>query len=329
MIKLNRIKKSLILVLIFNASIFSVAAQTTNQEKKSGLLPPQAVIGWKLFFDATLSRNQNISCASCHDPDKGYGDGLQFSQGTHGDTLTRNSPSVVDLAEAKHLFWDGRSNSLEEQAQGPLTNPQEMDLTLEEVVQRVRGNVEYRNVFEKIGVKEIQINNITGAIAAFERMLITGESAYDRWLVGDSKALSKSQKNGRFLFFTRGQCAICHIGENFTDHSFHNVGTGTKNDLGRFSITNIDKDAGVFKTPALKNWRGKEPFMHDGRFATLEEVIAFYTDPPEPEVGKSELDPLGFSQRDQKDLLAFMEAINGDWPDLSNFPAEWERLVSK
>jgi len=289
----------------------------------------EAVIGWKLFFDTDLSRNNNVSCASCHDPGLGYGDGLRFGKGTHGDVLTRNSPSIVNIAAAKHFFWDGRAAFLEEQAQGPLTNPKEMDLTLGEAVDRIASKPQYQTAFATIGVDRIGVDDITGAIAAFERTLVTGETAYERWLQGDRDALTKAQANGRFLFFTRGQCAICHIGNDFSDHDFHNVGTGTAADPGRSAITGLDADAGAFKTPSLKNWRGKEPFMHDGRFATLAEVIAFYTDPPPVEVGKSELDPLRFSEKDQADLLAFMDALIGEWPDLSGYPAAWEALLGR
>jgi cytochrome c peroxidase len=302
-----------------------VSAEQTPEEQ---VLNTRAVIGWKLFFDTRLSRNNNVSCATCHDPDKGYGDGLAFSTGTHGDVLTRNSPSVINLANASHFFWDGRASSLEEQAEGPLTNPLEMDLTLEEAEQRVSADADYQKAFSQIGVEDITSTDITAALAAFQRKLVTGETAYDRWLQGDTEALTKAQSNGRFLFFTRGQCAICHIGADFSDHDFHNVGTGTLDDLGRYSISGAEEEKGFYKTPSLRNWRGKEPFMHDGRFTTMEEVIAFYTDPPAPEVGKSELDALRFSERDQADLLAFMEALNGEWPDLQPYEQAWDALVA-
>lgn len=286
----------------------------------------QAAIGWKLFFDKRLTRDENFSCASCHDPEKGYSDGRRFSSGVHGDVLSRNTPTVVNLANATRLFWDGRADSLENQAEGPMTNPLEMDFTLDEISQRVAAEPEYRKAFAAIGVADPTITDVTAALAAFERTLVTGETAYDRWLQGDKEALDKSQSNGRFLFFTRGQCAICHIPPDFSDHKFHNVGTGTLADTGRFAITGIEKDRGAFKTPSLRNWRGTEPFMHDGRFATMQDVIAFYSDPPPPEVGESELDPLGFSARDQADLLAFMDALNGAWPDLARYEAAWNAL---
>jgi len=288
---------------------------------------PQAAIGWKLFFDTELSHNRNQSCATCHDPALGWGDGKRFSTGTHGDVLARNTPSVVNLAKAQLLFWDGRATSLEEQAAGPITNPLEMDLTLEEAAARIATRPDYRKAFAQINVDNIGIADITAALAAFQRTLATGPTAYDHWLEGNADALDRAQKNGRFLFFTRGQCAICHIGNDFSDHKLHNIGTGTIADGGRANVTSLDPDRGLFKTPSLRNWRGKEPFMHDGRFATMAEVIAYYTDPPAPEVGESELDPLRFSARDQADLLAFMDALNGDWPDLAAYARAWDALL--
>ena len=291
------------------------------------LPPAEQAIGWKLFFDARLSRNENVSCGTCHDPQRGWSDGQRFSQGTHGDRLARNTPSVLNLAKAAQFFWDGRAGSLEEQAEGPLTHPQEMDMQLDEVRERVAGDAQYRKAFTGIGIDEPTIADITGALAAFQRSLRSGETAYDRWLQGESEALDKSQSNGRFLFFTRGQCAICHIGEDFSDHRLHNVGTGTNADPGRFSISGLEEDKGRFKTPSLRNWKGSEPFMHDGRFSSMAEVIDFYADPPPPEAGESELDPLGFSERDKRDLLAFMEALNGPPVDLAPYEASWRALV--
>lgn len=306
----------------------AVAQPVTVPERATDTeISAQAAIGWKLFFDKRLSRDESFACASCHIPQKGFSDGKRFSTGVHGDLLSRNTPTVVNLANAPHLFWDGRADSLELQAEGPMTNPLEMDFTLDEITQRVAADAEYQKAFNAIDVTQIRIADVTAALAAFERTLVTGETAYDRWLQGDRDALDKSQSNGRFLFFTRGQCAICHIPPDFSDHKFHNVGTGTAADLGRFAVTGDDRDRGAFKTPSLRNWRGTEPFMHDGRFATMQEVIAFYSNPPEPEVGKSELDPLGFSARDQADLLAFMEALNGAWPDLARYQTAWNALL--
>ncbi|ETX02356.1 MAG: hypothetical protein ETSY2_35705 [Candidatus Entotheonella gemina] len=235
---------------------------------------------------------------------------------------------MVNLQEAPHLFWDGRVQSLEAQAIEPLTNPIEMDMTPPEIVSRVASQPHYQRAFAAIEVDDIRIEDIVGAIAAFERTLVTGPTVFDRWLQGEKDALNAAQKRGRMIFFTRGQCAICHIGNSFTDHEFHNVGTGTANDLGRFVVTQQAEDQGSFKTPSLRNWKGREPFMHDGRFASMREVLQFYSDPPAPEVGESELDPLELEEDEIADLLAFLETLNGAWPDLSGYAAAWEKLVS-
>lgn len=307
-----------------SAASFLQAQETDTTPQAPGGLE---AIGWKLFFDPRLSRNANVSCGTCHDPQRAWSDGKRFSTGTHGDSLSRNTPSVINQANATQFFWDGRAVTLEEQAEGPLTHPLEMDMSLDEVSARVRDDPDYARAFAAIGVENPDIADITTALASYQRSLRSGESAYDRWLQGDAEALDKSQANGRFLFFTRGQCATCHIGDDFSDHQLHNIGTGTQADPGRYAITGDEEDRGRFKTPSLRNWKGSEPFMHDGRFASLEEVIDFYADPPPPEVGESELDPLRFSERDKRDLLAFMEALNGAWPDLAPYERAWQQLL--
>jgi len=306
------------LLLVCASTLAMAAAPSTST---------QVAIGWKLFFDPLLSRPKNISCATCHDPAKGFGDGLRLGQGAYGHTLPRHTPSVVNLQNAPHLFWDGRMQSLEDQAIVPLTNPIEMDMTPAEIVSRVDSQPHYQRAFAAIDVNDIRIDHIVGAIVAFERTLVTGPTPFDRWLQGDKKALSAAQQRGRMIFFTRGQCAICHIGNHFTDHAFHNIGTGTGHDLGRFAITQQEEDRGSFKTPSLRNWKGREPFMHDGRFASMRDVLQYYSNPPEPEVGESELDPLELDDDEITDLLAFLETLNGTWPDLSGYATAWEKLA--
>ena len=284
-------------------------------------------LGWKLFFDPVLSRPKNFSCSSCHLPDKGWESGVALAKGAHGDLLPRHVPTVVNLDEAEFFFWDGRAVSLEEQAKGPITNPIELDLKLDEAVARVSAQPHYRKAFAALGVKRIAIDDIVGAIADFERRLVTGETAFDRWLQGDRSALSEVQNRGRMIFFTTGQCALCHIGRNFTDGDFHNIGTATENDKGRYAVTKDEAEMGMFKTPSLRNWKGREPFMHDGRFATMRDVVDFYSDPQDSGIGETEIDPLEIADDEKADLLAFMEALNGSWPDLTAFKAAWRKLV--
>ncbi len=305
-----------------------IVCMAVSSAAAGGEISPQAALGWKLFFDVELSRNKTHACATCHVPERGFTDGVGFGKGTHGDTLPRNTPTVVNLAEARHFFWDGREESLEAQAVAPLTNPIEMDLTPGEIVARVKANRDYQKAFAAIGVDNIDLDAIVAAIAAFERNLVTGATAYDRWLAGDKEALSPAAARGRMIFFTRGQCAICHIGPNFTDNDFHNIGTGKARDAGRYAVTGDAADRGRFKVPSLRNWRGTEPFMHDGSFATMAEVLDFYSEPPPPELGESELDPLELDADEKSDLLMFLETLNGDWPDLAAYPARWRQSVS-
>ena len=283
-------------------------------------------IGWKLFFDPILSAPRNTSCATCHVPDKGYESGVALGEGAHGDELPRNTPTVVNLADAEHFFWDGRAASLEEQAKGPIENPIEMDLDLDEAARRVQADPSFAKAFGKAGISEITIDRVVAAIAAFERSLSTGPTLYDHWLEGDRSVFDDSQERGRMIFFTRGQCATCHLGPNFTDGMFHNIGTGSEEDPGRFSVTKDRYDLGAFKTPSLRNWKGRDPFMHDGRFTTLGEVLDFYNEPKEGALGETELDALGLTDQDQADIAAFLEALNGSWPDLSPYEAAWEAL---
>jgi Cytochrome c peroxidase len=290
-------------------------------------MSPQTAIGWKLFFDPQLSRTGTHACATCHNPDKGFTDGLPRGQGAYQDILPRHTPTVVNLAQSNYFFWDGRASSLEEQALTPLTNPIEMDLTPEEIVSRVAAQPEYRKVFAAIGVSKIDIDAILGAIAAFERSLETGETPFDRWLGGNEKALTPTAQRGRLIFFTRGQCATCHMGHYLTDNNFHNIGTGTHQDPGRFKVTGEEQDKGLFKTPSLRNWKGTEPFMHDGSLATLRDILEFYSRPLPSKVGVSELDALALEEEEKEDLLAFLETLNGPWPDLSVHARTWQNLL--
>lgn len=290
---------------------------------------PEEAIGWHLFFDKALSGPQNFSCASCHLPDKGYEGGEALSKGAHGDILGRNTPTVVNLHENEFFFWDGRAGSLAEQAKGPMTNPKEMDIELDEAVKRVSGDPAYRAAFKKAGVDEINEDAIADAIAAFEMTLQTGPTRFDQWVNGDSDALSEQEERGRTVFFTKGDCALCHNGANFADDDFHNIGTGTESDRGRYEIEKDEYYLGAFKTPALRNWKSREPFMHDGRFRTIREVIHFYVNPGPNKIGKREIDPIPLTADEVDDLVAFLEVLNGDWPDLAPYEAAWKELVAK
>lgn len=314
----SRIRWATLLVGVISASQPALPA--------SGAPDALAAIGWKLFFDPILSAPRNVSCGTCHDPDKGFESGVALGEGAYGDTLPRNAPTVVNLADAEYFFWDGRAESLEEQAKGPIKDPIEMDLSHDEAARRIRDEPRYLRAFAKAGIDEITIDEITRAIATFERRLVTGPALFDRWLEGDRAVFNEDQERGRMIFFTRGQCATCHLGPNFTDGMFHNIGTGTEQDPGRSRISEDDYDVGAFKTPSLRNWKGREPFMHDGRFESLDDVLEFYNEPKSGAVGESELDPLDLTEQDRADIKAFLETLNGSWPDLSPYEAAWNEL---
>lgn len=314
---MGRDSRRLVLFALFLALPLAAGQEPTTEE----------AIGWRLFFEPALSAPRNFSCATCHIPSRGFEGAQPLSLGAHGDLLGRNTPTVVNLADAEFLFWDGRAGSLEEQAKGPIANPQEMDMALDKAVGRISGLRRYREAFAKMGVEKITEDDIAGAIAAFERKLVTGPTRFDRWIHGDRSALSEQEERGRVLFFTKGDCALCHNGQNLSDGDFHNIGSSIDaEDIGRAAIEDDDYYRGAFKTPTLRNWKGREPFFHDGRFETMREVLGFYSNPPAAAVGEREIEPKGFSDQEIEDLLAFLETLNGAWPDLEPFEKAWQAL---
>ena len=290
---------------------------------------PEEAIGWHLFFDKNLSGPKNFSCATCHIPEKGYEGGEPLSKGAHDDVLGRNTPTVVNLSENEFFFWDGRAGSLVEQARGPMTSPKEMDVDLKEAAQRIAADPAYRTAFKKAGVDDIDEEAILDAIAAFEMSLKTGPTRFDQWVNGDSGALSEREERGRRIFFTKGDCALCHNGANFADDDFHNIGTGAAEDRGRYEVEQDEYYLGAFKTPALRNWKSREPFMHDGRFKTIREVIDFYVNPGPTKIGQREIDAIPLTDEEIDDLVAFLETLNGEWPDLAPYQAAWKKLVAQ
>lgn len=273
-------------------------------------------LGKLLYFDTRLSADSTISCASCHDPARGWTDQAQFSTGIRGQKGNRNSPTVLNSAYLELQFWDGRAPSLEEQAKGPIANPVEMGFTHEGVVERLSGVKGYAPLFKKaFGDEKVTIDRVAQAIAAFERTALTGDAPYDRYEAGDKKALSASQKSGMALFFGKANCSTCHSGKSFTDGDFHNIGVGMDKpnpDLGRYAESKIDSDRGAFKTPMLRNLSDTFPYMHDGSQKTLEEVVDFYDKGGHANEWLSrDMKPLGLTADEKKALLAFMKALEG------------------
>ncbi len=277
------------------------------QHPKDNLPTPEKIaLGKQLYFDGRLSADNKVSCASCHDPAKGFSNGDQFATGVEGKKGGRNSPTVINTAYQKFQFWDGRAKTLEEQALGPIQNPIEMNLTLEAAVAKLNGIEGYKSQFKAVFGTDVTADGIGKAIAAYERTVLSGDAPYDKFKAGDKTALSESAQRGMKLFFGKANCSACHAGPNFTDNGFHNIGVpGT--DAGREAISKSVGDKGAFKTPTLREIARTAPYMHDGSMKTLEEVVAHYNKGGTPhDQLDEEIFPLKLTPEQVADLVAFM-----------------------
>ena len=303
-------------------------------------------LGKQLYFEPRISKDGTVSCATCHNPEKGWTDQLPHSIGIHGQEGSRNAPTVLNTAYGRTMFWDGRAPSLEGQAQGPIQNKIEMgDQSYKEIVARLRAIKGYQEQFAKVFGTEVTLDGMAKAIAAFERSALSGNSAFDRYngdgsrgVEPDPKALSDSQKRGMLLFgltlgvddefktdAVRGKarCTSCHVGFNFTDEQFHNIGVGWVEkerkfaDLGRWAIAPIGAknpaEIGAFKTPTVRDIEHTGPYMHDGSEKTLEDVVAYYDKGgnPNPYLD-NDLKKLDLTSQEKADLVAFMKALTGE-----------------
>ena len=244
------------------------------------LTPKKAALGRELFRDPLLSRDHQISCATCHDPALGFSDNRPVAVGVFGRQGNRRVPRIVNRGYGKAFFWDGRIATLEEQVLQPILSAKEMDLTLEEAVARLNGVPRYRQLFSEVFERDISAPDLARALASYVRTILAGDSPYDRHLQGNAEALSEEARQGLRIFRGKGNCTLCHLGPNLTDEGFHNTGIawreGRFDDNGRHIVTRNDSERGSFKTPTLREVARTPPYMHDGSLATLEEVIAYY-----------------------------------------------------
>jgi cytochrome c peroxidase len=277
-------------------------------------------LGSKLFFDNILSKDRTINCSSCHNPEFAFADTAVFSKGIGGKLTARNSPGLTNLSGRTHFFWDGRAASLEEQALGPITSPDEMGLSIEEAVERLNKNEFYANAFQKIFKAAPNKDNLLKALAAFERTLETTNSPYDRYINGDDNALSAAAVRGRNIFIGKGNCNNCHSGEDFTADRFKSIGLYNGkdlNDAGRFKITKDSTVLGEFKIPGLRNVAVTAPYMHNGKFKTLRSVMEYYNNPSAVVSDGINRDlsldkPLNLSSQDIDDVVEFLKALTDD-----------------
>ena len=297
-------------------------------------------LGRLLYFDPRVSLDATVSCATCHNPAKGWTDGMNVSIGISGQKGSRSAPSVLNTVYGKTMFWDGRAPSLEGQAQGPVQNPIEMGKqSYKEIIDRLRTIPAYTEAFQKVFGTNVTLDGMAKAIATFERVAaLSGNSKYDRYNAGDDAALTVSEKRGMVLFGLtlnttdeskidavrqKAKCTLCHVGFNFTDEQFHNIGIGwneqTKKfaDLGRWAIDPIgaksDAALGAFKTPSVRDVEHNAPYMHDGSLATLEQVVDHYD---KGGIANPALDTdmkkLELTAQEKSDVVAFMKALSGE-----------------
>lgn len=273
-----------------------------------------ATLGKMLFFDPRLSGAQNMSCATCHNPSFGYEVPVATAVGAANTPLGRHAPTALNLAWTEKLFWDGRADSLEEQAKGPITASVEMNSKIEDVLVRLSNITEYKSWFERLfpgdGVSE---KSMLQAIATFERTLVSNKAPFDRWVDGDETAISAVAKQGFVLFNGKAKCADCHTGWNFTDNKFHDIGL-TTNDIGRAALEPDNKQAKyAFKTPGLRNLTYRAPFMHNGSVENLSAVVAHYIEGGKNRPSKSEkMHSLDLSDKEAIQLVAFLEALTAE-----------------
>lgn len=274
-------------------------------------------LGKLLFFEKRMSLDGTVSCATCHDPNKGWTDQRPTAIGVRHRLGHRNTPTVLNAAYHELQFWDGRAHTMEDQAKEPIANPKEMGLTHEEAAAKIAAIKGYGPHFKAaFGDSTVSIERIVQALGSFQRTVLTGNSSYDRYSSGNRAALKQDALRGLALFNGKAGCVSCHSGPDFSDGRFHNVGAGMQRrvqDLGRYDVTKRDEDRGSFRTPILRNPSDTFPYMHDGSLATLEEVIDFFDRGGQANPWLSPgLKPLGLSSQEKKELLAFLVALNGD-----------------
>jgi cytochrome c peroxidase len=286
------------------------------------MTPDKVELGKLLYFDKRLSVDNTISCASCHDPQKGWSNGDQFATGVGGLKGGRSAPTIINAAYFTLQFWDGRAKHLEGQALGPIQNPIEMNMKLEEVVDRLNKIPAYRQQFQKVFGTEVNSEGIAKAIASFERTVLSGDAPYDRFKAGDKSALSEAAQRGLKVFNNKGHCSACHSGSNFSDGAFHNIGVGMaakEPDLGRYVVTKLSGDRGAFRTPTLREVGRHNPYMHDGSEKTLEDVVDWYDKGgfANPQLDE-EIFPLKLSPQEKSDLVTFLkEGLSSEsYPDI-------------
>jgi cytochrome c peroxidase len=273
-------KLKIFIALITTGLVLYLGASSFSDVPPAALPKNAQELGQVLFFDPVLSSTKKVSCASCHNPELAFADTATFSLGVNGFRTGRNTPSIIYLASSNVFFWDGRASSLEAQALGPITNAHEMNLSLNEAVKRLTVNPFYLAAFNKVFGRRPDSVLILKAISDYERSLSIYDSPYDRFLKGNDTAMSPAAIRGFKIFFRESSCGntTCHGGVNFSSDTLVNIGIYDSLDMGLYNLSHLKEDIGKFKTPTLRNIAVTPPYMHNGKYKTLKEVVEFYND---------------------------------------------------
>jgi cytochrome c peroxidase len=272
--------------------------------------PEKIALGKKFFWDTRWSKTGTVACESCHPPEHGWSDPRQFSLNFEGKPTPRHAPTIVNRLFSDRQLWTGLRDSLEDQARNDSNRTDEM------VVKNLGAIPAYQAEFRKVFGKDLEPDGVAKAIAAYVRTILSGNAPYDRFRAGDTSALSPAAQRGLALFEGKAGCVTCHVGFNFTDEGYHNIGVGMEReapDLGRYTVTKNEADKGAFKTPTLRDVAKRGPYMHDGSEKTLAEVVAFYNrgGHPNPWLSKA-VQPLGLTAAEQADVVALLESLTGE-----------------
>ncbi|MDX2204006.1 MAG: cytochrome c peroxidase [Hyphomicrobiaceae bacterium] len=281
--------------------------------------PEKIALGKRIFEDPIVSSNGKISCASCHDAKLSFTDGERLGRGVTGRRLSRHTPTLWNAAFSPLLFWDGRAASLEDQAQFPVSHPDEMGSTLDSAAARIAAIPAYREAFAKVFPDDPAptARTVAMALAAYERTLVSPPTRFDNWIAGDTAALSDAEQRGFAVFAGKARCIACHNGFALTDHGFYDIGLPTA-DEGRAGIIDLASTRFAFKTPTLREIAWTAPYMHDGSLATLEEVVRHYErgGVNRPSVSQDMPRPLKLTDAERADLLAFLDTLSSEAPPL-------------
>ena len=294
------------------AALAGLDLYTPNPDARATIVS----LGRRLFFDPALSRDGRMACATCHRPDHAFADDRAVARGRPGHAGTRNVPSLVNRAHARVFGWDGRAASLEEQSIRPIADAAEMALPLPAAIQRLRNDASYVSAFRDAFQQSPDASTLSAALAAYVRSIQAGDSDFDRFVAGDSTALTALERRGLDLFQGRARCDRCHSGPLLSDEAFHNTGVawvaGTPTDSGRAAITGRAADIGAFRTPSLREVARTAPYMHDGSLDTLEDVVDFYDRGGHPNRARDPLlRPLRLDATEKSALVAYLRALSG------------------